>query len=119
MSDWSSAVDPKTGRTYYVNFSTKETRWEKPDGGGGESEAREGNGRRLKCAACMHHRTVVPPNPEPPYGNPSPQNTPGERLLNKTDEETHTEAIPMSKTSNKSTVRTCEIRQDTSSQELQ
>ena len=27
MSDWSEATDPKTGRTYYVNFTTKQTRW--------------------------------------------------------------------------------------------
>mmetsp|Transcript_29112 Transcript_29112/g.58134 ORF Transcript_29112/g.58134 Transcript_29112/m.58134 type:complete len:422 (+) Transcript_29112:285-1550(+) len=33
MSDWSEAIDPKSGRTYYVNFATKETSWTRPQGG--------------------------------------------------------------------------------------
>ena len=30
MSDWQSAVDPKSGRTYYFNMNTRETQWRKP-----------------------------------------------------------------------------------------
>jgi hypothetical protein len=31
MSDWSAAVDKNTGKTYYYNKKTKETRWTKPE----------------------------------------------------------------------------------------
>ena len=31
---WSQAVDPASGRTYYVNANTGETSWETPGGGG-------------------------------------------------------------------------------------
>lgn len=42
MSDWAEASDPKSGRKYYYNRKTKETRWTRPtemDGGASESDS--------------------------------------------------------------------------------
>eukprot|EP00929_Paragymnodinium_shiwhaense_P110195 TRINITY_DN7699_c0_g1_i1.p1 TRINITY_DN7699_c0_g1~~TRINITY_DN7699_c0_g1_i1.p1 ORF type:complete len:651 (+),score=233.11 TRINITY_DN7699_c0_g1_i1:139-2091(+) len=39
---WESAVDPKSGRTYYMNRATGQTTWEKPEKGGGSRRAPAG-----------------------------------------------------------------------------
>ena len=28
--DWSEVVDPSSGRTYFINFTTKQTQWDRP-----------------------------------------------------------------------------------------
>ena len=37
--DWVAVQDPKTGNTYYANMVTRETRWDKPPGFTGPSQA--------------------------------------------------------------------------------
>jgi len=40
--DWVSAVDPNTGRTYYVNYATKETSWDPPPNSQSSSSSANG-----------------------------------------------------------------------------
>jgi len=43
-SDWEETFDPATGRSYFVNAKTNETRWQKPDGDDAVGTFMETNG---------------------------------------------------------------------------
>lgn len=46
-SQWRDAIDPSTGRTYYWNRKTRESRWERPD----DEEISEADGGDASAAA--------------------------------------------------------------------
>jgi hypothetical protein len=82
MSDWKSAVDPKSGRTYYFNAETKETQWRKPMELASEEERTEMEAKEKKqkdffasmeanIIRSMAAGTVMTPKVQPVKREPS------------------------------------------------